>query len=37
MDTDTVEVTQFEDIDPDSLHLVKRGANGFSALLAKAA
>lgn len=29
-------VTEFEDIDVDEVHLVKRGANGFPPLLAKA-
>ena len=35
--TDSIDVTEFIEIDPDELHLVKRGANGFKALLAKAA
>ena len=35
--TDSTDVTEFTEIDPDELHLVKRGANGFKALLAKAA
>src|ERR1035437_7370536 len=35
--TDSTDVTEFIEIDPDELHLVKRGANGFKALLAKAA
>src|SRR5579859_1410673 len=30
-----VELTEFTELDPDELHLVKRGANGFPALLAK--
>jgi hypothetical protein len=30
-----VELTEFSDLDPDTLHLVKRGANGFPTLLAK--
>jgi hypothetical protein len=30
-----VELTEFTDLDPDTLHLVRRGANGFPALLAK--
>jgi hypothetical protein len=33
---DAVALTEFEDLSPDELHLVKRGANGFPALLAKA-
>lgn len=32
-----VETTEFEELNPTELHLVKRGANGFPALLAKAA
>src|ERR1022692_4616732 len=36
MTTDT-EVTEFIEIDPDELHLVGQGANGFKALLAKSA
>jgi len=36
MTTDTA-ITEFEDIDPDELHLVGNGANGFKALLAKSA
>lgn len=32
-----VEITEFEMIDPDELHLVGSGANGFKALLAKSA
>lgn len=31
----TVEITEFEEIDPSEVHLVKRGANGFPPLLAK--
>lgn len=30
-----VELTEFSDLDPDELHLVKRAATGFPALLAK--
>jgi hypothetical protein len=30
-----VEITEFEEIDPAEVHLVKRGANGFPPLLAK--
>lgn len=30
-----VEITEFESIEPDSVHLVLRGANGFPPLLAK--
>src|SRR5271168_3296207 len=32
-----VAITEFEEIDPDELHLVGKGANGFKALLAKSA
>jgi len=32
-----VPVTEFEEIDPDELHLVGKGANGFPTLIAKAA
>jgi hypothetical protein len=35
MKTPDVELTEMTDLDPDTLHLVKRGANGFPALLAK--
>lgn len=31
-----VAITEFEEIDPDSVHFVKRGANGFPVILAKA-
>jgi Family of unknown function (DUF6582) len=30
-----VEITEFEEIEPEEVHLVKRGANGFPPLLAK--
>lgn len=33
----TVKTTEFEELDATELHLVKRGANGFPALVAKAA
>jgi hypothetical protein len=32
-----VDITEFEEIDPEELHLVGKGANGFKALLAKSA
>ena len=31
----SVALTEFSELDPDTLHLVRRGANGFPALLAK--
>jgi hypothetical protein len=35
MNTPSVDVTELSDLDADTLHLVKNGANGFPALLAK--